>query len=102
MFVLPQAFSRQDKVSRHIKSVHEQRQDRVCTLCSKAFARQDKLTAHMKSVHGSKTIPPCETCEGLFERVMSFMRTPYGMDFGASVAKVCADFDRGQLFSHVG
>ena len=84
-----QAFSRQDKVTRHVKSVHEQRKDRVCALCSKAFSRQDKLTAHMKSVHSTQiSHPACRTCITLYDELTRYMEPPYNMSQDDASMKV--------------
>lgn len=95
--VTHQAFSRQDKVTRHIKSVHEQRKDRVCPLCSKAFSRQDKLTAHMKSVHGSKhSHPACAFCNELYDETIRLIQQGMPMDEAHQKASFSARSHQGR------
>ena len=43
-------FSGQDKLKRHISSVHEGVKH-TCNYCNKIFSRTDKLKLHIRSVH---------------------------------------------------
>ncbi|VDL42109.1 unnamed protein product [Hymenolepis diminuta] len=59
------AFARDDKLRRHVMSVHSSERPHVCDMCGKGFARKDKLQEHAR--HHNKNITfPCSACEETF------------------------------------
>ncbi|VDN99322.1 unnamed protein product [Rodentolepis nana] len=59
------AFARDDKLRRHVMSVHSSERPHVCEMCGKGFARKDKLQEHAR--HHNKNITfPCTACEENF------------------------------------
>ncbi|KAL7055561.1 hypothetical protein AAHC03_023061 [Spirometra sp. Aus1] len=59
------AFVREDKLRRHIRSIHSDERPFVCEVCSKAFARKDKLQEHARH-HNRDITFPCPACNEVF------------------------------------
>ena len=53
------AFSEAYKLRRHLREVHDNLKDHVCSTCGKTFARADKLFQH-ELIHVSKSEQPVE------------------------------------------
>ena len=58
--------SSQEKLSRHLKTVHE-KNNFDCKECGKLFTKNKSLTRHMKEVH-EQNIFDCNECGILFTR----------------------------------
>ena len=56
-------YSSNDKMKRHVESVHSKNAGFKCWMCDKMYCRSDVLTAHQMSVHGVVT---CRRCNATF------------------------------------
>ena len=49
--------------NRHIKTVHENSETHLCTLCDKAYVSKRNLDLHKRTVHEGSKIFKCDSCD---------------------------------------
>ena len=60
------AFSRKDKLKRHVQIVHEGIKKCTCTLCGEQFFDNDYLMRHIKNIHEKEKDHTCPVCDSRF------------------------------------
>jgi uncharacterized C2H2 Zn-finger protein len=53
-------------LSRHVRTVHEQRREHACTQCKKAFGQAGNLRVHVRAVHEQRRDHACPQCYAAF------------------------------------
>ena len=75
------AFARQDKLTRHLKEVHEvdkkagqeKASNFVCMSCNERFTRKESLMRHLQTMHKKSSLA-CSVCDKEFSRKDSLQR----------------------------
>ena len=76
-FVCPDCgkdFAQQSNLNKHIKTVHQNKQDFKCVTCGKGFGKKDHLTRHIKCVHNLEKRYLCTQCEKRFGQACDLAR----------------------------
>jgi len=62
-------------LSKHVRTVHEQRRNHACPQCDAAFGRAGHLSRHLRTVHGQRKDHACPQCDAAFGHASHLMRT---------------------------
>ncbi|KAH8873754.1 Zinc finger protein 320 [Schistosoma japonicum] len=76
------SFVREDKLKRHVMSIHTAEKPHVCHICSKAFSRKDKLKDHLKHHDRAARNFECEQCQQPFVQKSDLNRHIRGVHQG--------------------
>jgi uncharacterized C2H2 Zn-finger protein len=68
------AFGKASHLSRHVRTVHEQRKDHACPQCDAAFGQAGNLRKHVRTVHEKRKDHACPQCDAAFGQA-SHLRT---------------------------
>ena len=61
-------------LSRHVRTVHEQRRDHACPQCDAAFGQAGHLRTHVRVVHEQRRDHACPQCDAAFGRAGNLSR----------------------------
>ncbi|CAI2732434.1 unnamed protein product [Schistosoma spindalis] len=76
------SFVREDKLKRHVMSIHTAEKPHVCHICSKAFSRKDKLKDHLKHHDRAARNFECQQCQQPFVQKSDLNRHIRGVHQG--------------------
>lgn len=75
------SFQRKDKLTRHVRCVHEKLRPYLCPFCELTFNRRDKVRRHVSSVHLKEKPFQCNHCDfanNRKDRIRSHVTTVHG------------------------
>ncbi|TGZ67431.1 hypothetical protein CRM22_004808 [Opisthorchis felineus] len=75
-------FVREDKLKRHVMSIHTTEKPHVCGICTKAFSRKDKLKDHLKHHERAARNFECQQCQQPFVQKSDLNRHIRGVHQG--------------------
>ncbi|VDP74270.1 unnamed protein product [Echinostoma caproni] len=75
-------FVREDKLKRHVMSIHTAEKPHVCHICTKAFSRKDKLKDHLKHHDRAARNFECQQCQQPFVQKSDLNRHIRGVHQG--------------------
>ncbi|CAH8517414.1 unnamed protein product [Dicrocoelium dendriticum] len=75
-------FVREDKLKRHIMSIHTTEKPHACCICGKAFSRKDKLKDHLKHHERAARNFECQQCQQRFVQKSDLNRHIRGVHQG--------------------
>ncbi|KAF7257033.1 hypothetical protein EG68_06151 [Paragonimus skrjabini miyazakii] len=75
-------FVREDKLKRHIMSIHTTEKPHICSICGKAFSRKDKLKDHLKHHERAARNFECQQCQQRFVQKSDLNRHIRGVHQG--------------------
>ncbi|KAF8566208.1 hypothetical protein P879_05198 [Paragonimus westermani] len=75
-------FVREDKLKRHIMSIHTTEKPHICGICGKAFSRKDKLKDHLKHHERAARNFECQQCQQRFVQKSDLNRHIRGVHQG--------------------
>ncbi|VDL92418.1 unnamed protein product [Schistocephalus solidus] len=76
------SFVREDKLKRHIMSIHTMEKPHICHICTKAFSRKDKLKDHLKHHERAARNFECTQCQFAFVQKSDLNRHIRGVHQG--------------------
>uniref|UniRef100_A0A5K3ER11 Protein krueppel n=1 Tax=Mesocestoides corti TaxID=53468 RepID=A0A5K3ER11_MESCO len=76
------SFVREDKLKRHIMSIHTMEKPHVCQICTKAFSRKDKLKDHLRHHDRAARTFECSQCLSPFVQKSDLNRHVRGVHQG--------------------
>ncbi|CAL8096916.1 unnamed protein product [Calicophoron daubneyi] len=75
-------FVREDKLKRHVMSIHTAEKPHICHICTKAFSRKDKLKDHLKHHDRAARNFECQQCQQPFVQKSDLNRHIRGVHQG--------------------